>query len=113
MQMDTPLRIAVDFDGVLHDPSNVQKGYKLGSTIPGSVAAMQKLKEEGAILVIHSVWADTEQKCQAMAKWCQYFKIPYDFISNQKPICDFYIDDHGLRFESWPQALADIKRLHN
>ena len=32
-----PLRIAVDFDGVLHDPLNVKPGYKMGIPIKGAV----------------------------------------------------------------------------
>lgn len=108
MQEERPLLLAVDFDGVLHDTNNKKKGYRLGVPIKGAVEAMQKLKREGAIITIHSVWADTEQKCQAMSKWCRYFDIPYDFITNQKPISDHYIDDHGYKFESWEQTLADI-----
>lgn len=110
--MDTPLRLACDFDGVLHDPNNVPKGYKLGQPIKGAQEALKGLKEQGAIIVIHSVWADTEQKCEAISKWCRFFHIPYDFITNQKPVCDFYIDDHGLHFESWEQTLAEIKSRH-
>lgn len=106
--METPLRLAVDFDGVIHDPTQVAVGYKMGIPIRGSSEALWKLKNQGAIIVIHSVWADTEQKCEAMAKWCQHFKIPYDFITNKKPLCDYYIDDHGLKFESWAQVLDTI-----
>lgn len=110
--MDTPLRLAVDFDGVVHDPNNKKPNYKLGQPIQGAQEALSQLKKNGALIVIHSVWADTEQKRQAMSEWCRYFNIPYDFITNQKPIADFYIDNHGLRFESWAQTLRDIKTLH-
>lgn len=105
------LTLAVDFDEVLHDPTNKKKGYKLGVPIKGAQAAMKRLKGEGAIITIHSVWADTEQRCQAISKWCRYFDIPYDFITNQKPLAQFYIDNHGLRFYNWDQTLADIERL--
>lgn len=111
MQEDKPLTLAVDFDDVIHDTKNVKPGYKLGVPIDGAVESMQALKAQGAIIAIHSVWADTEQRCEAISKWCRYFKVPYDFITNQKPVAEFYLDDHGLRFESWDQALADIKRL--
>lgn len=107
-----PLRLAIDLDGVCHDPDNVLPGYKMGQPIPGAVQAMQKLKSEGAIIVIHSIWADTEAKCQAMADWLKYFKIPYDFITNKKLDVDFYIDNKGLYFQSWDQTLDEIKRRH-
>lgn len=109
--MDTPLRLAIDYDDTLMDTKNVPKGYKLGQPIPGAVKAMQQLKSQGAILVIHSVWANTEQKCQAMAEWCQYFDIPYDFITNKKPICDAYIDNLGYRFENWGDTLEFVSKL--
>lgn len=111
MQEDKPLLLAVDYDGVLHDPTNKLPGYKLGQPVKDASQAMKKLKAQGAIITIHSVWASSEQRCQAISKWCRYFDIPYDFITNQKPIADFYIDNHGLRFENWDQALADMARI--
>lgn len=112
MSKDTPLRLAVDFDSVIHDPANKLPGYKLGVPISGAVEALQGLKKEGAIIVIHSVWGNTEKKCQTIAEWCRYFKVPYDFITNEKVVADFYIDNHGLFFQSWPQTLAEIKERH-
>lgn len=103
-----PLRLAIDFDGVIHNPTNIQPGYKLGTPITGAFEALWEYHNTGAIIVIHSVWADTEQKCQAIAKWCQYFKIPYDFITNKKPLADFYIDNNAVRFENWDDTVAFI-----
>jgi len=105
------LRIAVDFDGVIHDPFNKKKGYKLGQPIEGAREALKQLREEGAVIVIHSVWADTQQKCQAMAEWCRYFDIPYDFVTNIKPEVDCYVDDKGYRFTDWSGTLDYLKTL--
>ena len=109
--MKIPLRLAIDFDGVCHNPNDKLPGYKLGRPIPGAPMALKKLHDEGAIIVIHSIWADTEQKCQAIAEWCKYFRIPYDFITNKKPLADAYLDNLGIRFYNWDQALKDIKEL--
>lgn len=106
-----PLRLAVDFDGVVHDPNNKIPGYKLGQPITNARASLEMLKNGGAIIVIHSVWADTEKSVQAIADWCTYFKIPFDFITNQKPDADLYIDDKGYRFENWTDTLRFIKSL--
>lgn len=108
---DIPLRLAVDFDGVCHDPLKVEPGYKLGKPITGAFEALWELHNRGAIIVVHSVWADTEAKRAAIARWCQFFKIPYDFITNIKPVADLYIDDHGYRFENWKDTLEFIKTL--
>jgi hypothetical protein len=107
--METPLRLAVDFDGVIHDPANIKKGYKLGVPIDGAFEALWEFHNRGAIIVIHSVWAGTEQKRKAMADWLHYFKIPYDFITNIKPDCDYYIDNKGVRFTNWREVSEFIK----
>lgn len=109
--MDVPLRLAVDFDGVLHDTTNVLPGYKLGKPIKKAIESLQELKRDGAIIVIHSVWGDTTVRQEAMSKWLRYFNIPYDFITNIKPDVDVYIDDKGYRFENWSDTLDYIKRL--
>jgi len=107
-----PLRLAVDFDGVCHDPFNKKQGYKLGQPILGAQEALTQLRRDGAIIVIHSVWADTQQRCQAMSEWCRYFNIPYDFITNQKPEADCYIDDKGYHFTDWSSTLDYLRTLH-
>ena len=106
---DTPLRVAVDFDGVIHDPNDILPGYKLGQPIKDANMAMNELKKQGAIIVIHSVWANTDQKREAMSKWCRHFDIPYDFITNEKPMADFYIDDKAVRFENWRDTLEFVR----
>lgn len=105
-----PLRLAVDFDNTLMDTKNVLKGYKMGQAMPGATEAMNKLKAGGAIIVIHSIWADTEAKQKAMSDWLHYFNIPYDFITNIKPDCDIFLDDKAIRFSNWNQALTDISK---
>lgn len=105
------MRLAIDLDGVIHNPEDVEPGYKMGKPIKGAVKAMQKLKSEGHLIAIHTVWADTDQKRQAISKWCRYFDIPYDFITNTKVIADLYIDDKGYRFESWEDAQEFIRTL--
>lgn len=107
-----PLRLAIDFDDTIMHTQNVVPGYKMGRPIPGAVEAMNKLKAEGAILVIHSVWADTEQKVRAMSEWLRYFNIPYDFITNKKPVVDCYIDDHGYHFENWRDTIKYLRTLN-
>lgn len=107
----SPPVIAVDFDGVLHDPLNIKAGYKLGQPIAGAVEAMNRLKAQGAIIVVHTIWGDTNQKRLAISQWCRYFNIPYDFITNIKPKAMIYIDDKGYRFRNWNDTLDFIASL--
>lgn len=105
------LRLAVDFDGVIHDPKNVQPGYKLGQPIEGAVKALRQLKNDDRIIIIHSFWASTPARVEAITKWCTYFDIPYDFVTNVKPDADIYIDDKGYKFERWSDTLDYISQL--
>lgn len=105
------LRIAVDFDDVIHDPKKVLKGYKMGVPVEGALEALKQLHMEGNIVIIHSVWADTDKKREAMSAWCRYFGVPYDFITNIKPVADLYLDNKAYRFRTWPDAMEFIRRL--
>ena len=108
-----PLRLAIDLDHVLHNPEDVAPGYKMGRPIPGAVEAMNKLKAEGAILVIHSVWADTEQKRRAMSDWLRWANIPYDFITNKKLDCDFFVDNKAIHHTTWDNTMREIRARTN
>lgn len=109
--MEKPLRLAIDLDGVVHDPDNVIKGYKMGVPIPGAFEALWQLKNDGAIIVIHSVWAGEEKQRRAISNWLNHFKMPYDFITNVKPDADLYVDDKGYRFTDWKDTLEFIKTI--
>lgn len=108
-----PLVIAVDFDGVIHNPNDRLPGYKLGQPMSGANKALYQLKRDGAVIVILTVWADTQPKRDAISKWCRHFDIPYDVITNVKGNADIYIDDKGYRFENWNDTLKFIETLEN
>jgi len=106
-----PLRIACDFTDTIEDHQNVKPGYKLGPPVKDAVEALNKLKAQGAIIVIFSVWANGEAQRRAMGEWLRFFNVPYDFITNTKPDCDVYLDNKALRFETWEKALLDLHEL--
>lgn len=106
-----PLRLAIDFDDVVHDTKNVRKGYKMGQPVPQAFEALWELKNDGGIIVIHCIWANSEKSIKAIADWLNFFKFPYDFITCTKPDVDIYIDDKGYRFENWKDTLEFTKRL--
>lgn len=83
----------------------------MGAPIPGAFEALWKLKNDGAIIVIHSVWAGQEKQRRAIADWLNYFKMPYDFITNVKPDADLYVDNKGYRFTDWEDTLEFIKTI--
>jgi hypothetical protein len=106
------MKIAIDFDDVIHDPHNVKKGYKMGQPVKDAISSIRKLKSDGHEITVFSLWADTEQKRQAMVNWLNYFQVPWDDLTNVKADADVYLDDKGLRFVNWTQALRDIRDWH-
>jgi hypothetical protein len=104
-------KIALDFDGTIHNPFNRKPGYKMGVPIPGSPKAVQFLKDQGHEIIIFPTWADNQQKRKAIVDWLNYFKVPFDDITSVKPEADFYIDNNAIRFETWAQTLSDMKEL--
>lgn len=103
-------KIAIDFDSTIHDPFNVKKGYKMGQPVPGAVDALTYLKDQGHYIIIFPTWADNMQRRKAIVDWLNYFKVPFDDITSVKPDADLYIDNRGLRFETWAQSLDFIHK---
>lgn len=90
--------IAVDFDGVLH---NMKDGYDgarpTGKPIEDAKWAMSHLKSKGYILIVFT----TRQEVGYVGEWLEKNRIPYDEVTNKKPIALAYIDDRGIRFTNW------------
>ena len=115
--------VAVDFDGVIHDYKRGWfDGAIYGEPLPGAIEALQELAAKYAV-VVHST-RDPEQ----IAPWltergitCRtddafderefWDVIGTVLISQRKYPAIAYIDDRGIRFISWPQALDDLERL--
>lgn len=106
------MKIALDFDGTVHDPFNVKKPYKMGQPIPGAAAAVDRLQRLGHEIIIFPTWADNEQRRRAIVDWLTYFGVPFDDITSVKPDADLYIDNNAYRFTGdWKQAIEDIEKL--
>ena len=102
------MRIAIDFDGTIHDPLNRRKGYKMGQPVDGAIEAVRQLSSRGHWIIIHPTWATTEKQRQAIVDWLTYFNVPYDDITSTKPEADLYVDNNGYRFENWLDTLKFI-----
>jgi hypothetical protein len=105
------VRIAIDFDGTIHDPTNRRPGYKLGQPILAAPQALTKLKELGHELIVFPTWADRQDRRQAIVSWLDYFKVPYDDITSVKPEAGLYIDNNGYRFDNWRATIEFINTL--
>lgn len=106
--------VAVDFDGTLMDPTNVRPGYRMGEPVPGAVAAINRLHQRGDTIVIFTARNVIQKEPKlAVAKWLEYFHIPFDEITNiKKPYFDVMIDNRGLRFDgNWAVTLGKVDKL--
>lgn len=104
------MKIAIDFDGTIHDPFNVQKGYKMGQPIPGAAQAIKSLRDAGHEVIIFPTWADNQQRRKALVDWLTYFQIPFDDITSVKPDADLYIDNRAIHFTDWTNTLKEVER---
>jgi hypothetical protein len=107
----TPFCVAVDFDGVLHDVENRVAGYRMGRPVEGAIDAMNHLRDEGAHIVVFTVRAGAPDQGKHVRDWLRHFSVPYDEVTNVKPHADAYVDDKGVTFESWDQALNELHAI--
>lgn len=112
--------VAVDFDGVCHAYSRGwQNGTIYDEPVPGAFDAIRYLQQSYAVVIF--TCRDTTQ----VALWLRDHGIPcavdpdastglWDdreivLVSNRKPLTVAYIDDRGIRWTSWDQALTDFE----
>lgn len=98
--------LCIDFNGVIEDSKNVEKGRKLGPPMPGAVDALQDLYQSHT-LIIHTTMANTPSGRRAVADWLEYYDVDYSEIVG-KPKADCYLDDKGQKFISWKSAMIKL-----
>jgi len=113
--------VAVDLDGTILEfdwTKFRESGYHdFGKPRPGVVKALQKLRKLGYKIVIHSCRftpgiyegsSDTvEEVVGSTKKFLKEYGIIYDefWTEKGKPVADFYIDDHAIRFTTWDEVM--------
>jgi len=103
----------IDFDGVCHTYDHWRDGSLYGDPIEGSVEGMWTLVRQGKKLAVSTARADTPERLQAVVEWLAKHGYPPVPVTNLKPVAFFYLDDRGIRFVDWTQALADIDKVLN
>lgn len=105
--------IALDFDGVLHEYDTWTGIKPEGKPIEGSREAVESLLDAGWTVFIHSTRAADSDGLGAMLDWFREHEFPLSrmMVTAIKPKAEVYVDDRGLRFESWEQALEAIEAL--
>jgi hypothetical protein len=118
--------IAVDFDGVLHDPNGavwVTNGTIPGIPISGAMEWLNSLRRS-FVVAIHSCRSATPMGREAMRDWLKQYISEGDlfniYFPEHKPYAAVYIDDKGFRFnpkEGFPSVefleQLDTWEIHN
>lgn len=118
--------VAVDFDGVLHTYDyGWGDGSIYGGFVPGAVVGLSTLMQR------HAVFVHTSRNPRQVARWIErqtgyaieatahHSWLPWRrkfwttkrvlLVTNRKLPAVVYIDDRGIRFESWEQVLGALK----
>ena len=113
------MKIAIDFDGVLHAYS---KGWDDGTIydepVPGAAEAMKQLKDAGHTLYIFTTRTNPvfkkkeesgEQK-KNMEEWLKKHNIVFDKVwTFGKPMADIFIDDRAISFQgNWQETVEAV-----
>jgi len=121
IQKDTNT-IAIDFDGVIHKSS---KGFYDGTVYDKPIEDVKKGLEylsNGYKLVIYTCKANPNRPLvngksgiELIWEWLEKWELD-KFISEvtyEKPNAKYYIDDKGIRFNTWNDTLKLLNILEN
>lgn len=121
------LRVALDFDGVLHSYGQGFTGATdlPGEPVPGALDFVRAVVAAGHSAVVFSCRARTIEQASesepwmvwdhggrdAVLDWLEKWGFPAMPVTGVKPIADVYLDDYGYRFEGrWP-SVAKLEKL--
>jgi hypothetical protein len=111
----------VDFDGVVHDyASGWGDGSIYGKLVPGAAEGLKQLMRRHAVFIFTSrtplidvaQWITDQTGIPAirddnvMRYWERLDRL---LVTHRKLPAVAIIDDRAIRFESWKQALADVR----
>jgi len=118
---DSEMQIAIDFDGVIHDPfDGARNGECYGGIIPGAKEAIIKLAEKYEVVLFTCkgrpngpVYENGNTGVDLVWNWlyehglAEYVKD----VTATKPNARCYIDDKAVRHTDWGNTMADMAKL--
>jgi hypothetical protein len=104
----TPLlqRLAVDFDGVIHGYSKGWCGGKCyDQPMEGCAEALRRLSTKYEMTVFTARHDLDAVRAYLVVHHLSHF---FKDVTNRKPVAAVYLDDRGMHFASWEQALSEL-----
>ena len=91
----TKQRVAVDFDGVLHQYNGWQGDGTFADPVPGAKQFLEKISRHYDVVV-----CTARDRLDFVCGWLSKHSMLglVELVTNQKPIAVAYIDDRGVRF---------------
>ncbi len=112
--------ICLDFDGVIYKNS---KGFADGTLydkpLNGALESLKTLHKKGFQIIIHSCKCNPERPLvngltgkELIRNWLKKYDVSHTVsdIVHIKPNALVYIDDKGLRFENWADAMNKLEK---
>ena len=118
------MRIVIDLDGTICPIKESGQRYEDLKPIAGAIEKIKELKNSGHYIIIQTARNMATQEGnvgkvmrnigKVTLDWLAQYEVPYDEIYFGKPNAHLYIDDRGLRFNSWkevtPQLLDQLSK---
>jgi hypothetical protein len=92
------MKIAIDFDGVIHDYKHPLPGARMGPPIEGAHEAIWGYVDAGHEVVVFTQRGD---KPEHVLNWLFFYEFPKMEVTNIKGAFDLIIDDRAVTFYSW------------
>jgi len=116
-------QVAIDFDGVVHRNS---KGFHDGTVydppMEGAIEAIKWFASQGLEIVLFTAKVKPDRPLvngmtgeELIWEWLAKHEISSYIkeITCEKPRAIVYIDDRGIRFESWEQTINQFNEIYN
>ena len=111
--------VAVDLDGVIFEYKDWKGLQHFGKPIKDVKKALKMLRKMGFKIVIFTCRANPAIQDEPLPalelyirKALEIAEIPFDEIAmNGKPFAAYYIDDRGIRFETWEDTMFQLTIL--
>jgi capsule biosynthesis phosphatase len=105
------MRYCFDIDGTIAQLKKDGETYADIRPMDGAISKLKELRSMGHYIILHTARGMNTHSAnlgkviatqsQILFDWLECYDIPYDEIYFGKPSADVYIDDKGLKFESW------------
>lgn len=99
--MSRRVTVAVDYDGTLVDTTQ--------HWLPGAEQALRAILTRGHRVIIHSARANSDTGRKQIE--ARLGPLAQRVTIKPKPEADVYIDNKGLRFTNWSDALTHLRHL--